>query len=106
MSSTPLRKCDLDVPVLHADLVRPEADRVVEVVQAGPHVVRPPVPGAPEQVIVDPSFAERALQVEAGAGGGVEVVADPYEGDLKVTRLHTPGRSRGDLVRPGDRDEH
>ena len=75
MSSTPLRKCDLDVPVLHADLVRAEADGVVEVVQAGTDVVGPPVPGASEQVIVDPAFAERALQMEAGARGGVELVA-------------------------------
>src|SRR5689334_19292073 len=106
MSSTPLRKCDLDVPVLHADLVRPEADRVVEVVEAGAHVVRPPVPGTPEQVILDAALAERALQVEAGAGGGVEVVAHPHEGELHVARLHASGGSRRHLVRSGDRDEH
>ena len=76
MSSTPLRKCDLDVPVLHADLVGAEADGVVEVVQAGTDVVGPPVPRASEQVVLEPAFSERALQVEAGARGGVELVPD------------------------------
>src|SRR5436190_19882352 len=98
MSSTPLRKCDLDVPVLHANLVRPDTDRVVEVVQAGADVVRPAVPGTPQQVVVDPPFPERPLQMKTGAGSGVEVVAHPDEGELDVARLNPPGRSGRHLV--------
>src|SRR5207247_8117075 len=96
---------DRDLAVLDADLVGAQTDRVVELVQSRAHVVLPTVPGAGEDGVLQMTFGERALQVEAVALNGVHLSADVREGDLlalDLDVLHPPWRN---LFRAGDGDE-
>src|SRR5439155_7036922 len=69
-----------------------------EFVFAGAHVVLPSVPGAAQDVSLEPAFAERSLQVEAMALRRVELVADPCERDVLLADPHAGQRARLDLV--------
>ena len=75
---------------------------MVELVEAGADVVLPAVPGTRQDVVLDLPFAERPLEVEAGALHGVELVPDPRQRQLDVARVHAPDRAGADLVGAGD----
>src|SRR5438105_15164729 len=104
MSSTPSSQCDLDLAVLDPHLVGPEPDRAVELVLAAPDVVLPAVPGAGEDVVVDATFAERPVEVEALALRRIELAVYVRERDSLLARLHGADRAGRDVVHAGDRD--
>jgi len=79
---------------------------VVEDVQPGANVVLPAVPGTRENVILEMTLAEGAVEMKTGALRGIELVADPDERQLAVARLDALCRPRRDLFDPGNGDEH
>src|SRR6266516_2566146 len=74
--------CDLDLAVLDRHLVRARLDCKIEVVLPGRDVVLPAVPRAGQIVVlVDPTLAERAFQVETPSLQGVELALDVGKGE-------------------------
>src|SRR5207244_5584737 len=94
MSSTPSSKADSNLSVFHLDVVGLELDREVELVLTGAHVVLPAVPGTRQHAPLEPSLAERALEVEAVLLHGVEAAVAVGQRDFGVARLDTADRSR------------
>jgi hypothetical protein len=78
---------DSNFSVFNLDVVRPELDGEVELVLTGPYVVLPAVPGARKDAAFEPSFAQRALEMEAMPLNGVEASVAVGQRDLLVARL-------------------
>jgi hypothetical protein len=95
---------DLDLAVLDANRVGLELDRAVELVLAGPDVVLPAVPGAAQDVTLQPALAKGPLEMEAVTLQREDLVADPGKRDVLLADTDAGQRSRLDLV--GLRDSH
>src|SRR5207248_6413758 len=79
--------------------------RKVELVLAGAHVVLPAVPGAREHTSLQPTLAERPLEVEAVPLHRVEAAVAVGKCDLRLACLDTADRSGRNLLDPRDGDE-
>src|SRR4029079_1747525 len=93
---------DPDLAVLDRDQVGLELDRAVELVLAGADVVLPAMPRTSEYVAVEPSLAQRRLQVDAVAVHRVHVVADAGERDVLLADPDARQGAGSDLVQAGD----